>query len=123
VKFLLDQNQPPVLARLLSGVGHDAIHVRDVGLSRSTDPEVLERAAAENRVLISADTDFGELLARSGQSAPSILLLRRQDQRPAAELFQLISINLAAVHDDLDNGAIVVFDDTRIRVRNLPIAD
>jgi len=36
-------------------------------------------------------------------------------------LFDLISINLVTVQEDLDNGAIVVFDDTRIRIRNLPI--
>lgn len=82
---------------------------------------ILERAAAEHRVLVSADTDFGELLARSGRSTPSILLLRRQDQRSAIDLFDLISINLVTVQEDLDNGAIVVFDDTRIRIRNLPI--
>jgi len=114
-------DQPPILAKLFVGAGHDAVHLRDVGLSRSPDPVILERAAAEHRVLVSADTDFGELLARSGRSTPSILLLRRQDQRSAIDLFDLISINLVTVQEDLDNGAIVVFDDTRIRIRNLPI--
>jgi len=75
VKFLLDQNQPPLLADYLNEAGHDAIHTRDIALSRAPDTEVLARARLDSRVLVSADTDFGELLARSGDDAPSVLLL------------------------------------------------
>ena len=90
-------------------------------MAAAPDTDVLRRAAAEQRVLISADTDFGELLSRSRAAAPSVLLLRRQQQRRAVALFELITVNLPTIAADLEAGAIVVFDDTRIRVRNLPI--
>lgn len=71
MRFSVDNNISPKVAQLLAGAGHDARHVRDCGLQAATDSEVLEHAAAEARVLISADTDFGALLVRSGANAPS----------------------------------------------------
>jgi predicted nuclease of predicted toxin-antitoxin system len=121
VKFLLDQNQSPMLAELLTAVGHDAIHTRDIGLSRAPDVDVLTRAKLDGRVLITADTDFGELLARSGDDAPSVLLLRRHDRRRAEAVAELILANLDAIDSDLSSGALVVFDGDRIRIRTLPI--
>ena len=77
MKFLVDNNLSPLLAKGLNTNGHDAIHLRDIGLQAATDEVVLARAAAENRVLVSADTDFGGLLSRSGAVGPSVLLIRR----------------------------------------------
>jgi predicted nuclease of predicted toxin-antitoxin system len=81
----------------------------------------MSRAKQESRVLVSADTDFGELLARSGEDAPSVLLLRRHDRRRVDALAELILANLHAIEADLTHGALVVFDQERIRVRRLPI--
>ncbi len=122
MKFLLDQNQSPLLADLLNAAGHDAIHTRDIGLSRAPDVDVLTRAKLDGRVLITADTDFGELLARSGDDAPSVLLLRRHDRRRAQAVAELILANLDAIESDLSSGALVVFDGDRIRIRALPIS-
>ncbi len=51
------------VARSLEAGGHDAVHVADLGLLGAVDTEVMLAAAESDRVLISADTDFGELLA------------------------------------------------------------
>ena len=121
MRFLIDNNISPQVAERLEGAGHDACHVRDYGLQRATDSEVLDRAAAETRVLVSADTDFGTLLARSGAKAPSILLMRRLVGRSAADQATIIVANLAAVCEDLQAGAIVVLTDEWIRIRRLPL--
>lgn len=69
------------MAEGLRRAHHDAVHVRDYGLHAAPDEEVFERAASEDRVLVSADTDFGTLLARGRQAKPSVVLLRRLSQR------------------------------------------
>jgi len=121
MRFLLDQNLSPALVTLLDEAGHDTVHVRDRGLSRAPDERVMAEAKGDGRVLISSDTDFGELLSRTNADAPSVLLLRRQSGRRATEIADLILANLEAVVDDLVTGAIVVISDTRIRVRPLPL--
>jgi len=78
------------------------------------------QAERENRILISADTDFGELLASAPVLAPSVILLRRTD-KAAGSLASVILANLSQVADDLTAGALVVISDTRIRIRQLPV--
>jgi predicted nuclease of predicted toxin-antitoxin system len=121
VRFLLDQNLSPLLVDLLREEGHDVIHVRDLHMSRSSDVDIMRAALADRRTVISSDTDFGELLARTNASAPSVVLFRRQGQRRASELAALLMANLEAVVDDLDAGAVVVIDADRVRVRLLPL--
>ncbi len=121
MRFLLDQNQSPRLVGLLEASGHDVVHVRDVDLAIAPDETVVEFAVESGRILVSSDTDFGELLARSNASSPSVLLFRRQGQRRANEVAALLLANLHAVEGDLLAGAIVVFDDERIRIRSLPL--
>ena len=122
MRFLVDNNLSPKLADLLSQAGHDVLHVRDVAMASAADQVVLERARTERRVLISADTDFGTLLAQSGATSPSFLLIRRASGRRAAEQASLILANLDAVQTDLDAGAVVVLGETTLRIRRLPIA-
>jgi predicted nuclease of predicted toxin-antitoxin system len=121
VKFLLDENLSPLLAELLTQAGHDAVHVRDLALSRSRDEIILDTARREDRVIISADADFGQLLAATNTSRPSVVFLRRQQRRRATQIAAVITANLDTIADDLHNGAIVVIDDERIRIRSLPI--
>ena len=91
MRFLIDQNLSERLAELLRNAGHDAAHVRTLGLSRAPDAVILDRASAESRVLISGDTDFGALLATGHRREPSVILIRRErPRRPEAQATLLL---------------------------------
>jgi predicted nuclease of predicted toxin-antitoxin system len=121
LEVLVDENLSERVAEVLVENGHDAIHVRDIGLERADDPVVMARAEAEGRVVVSADTDFGAILARSGNRAPSVILFRMAGQRRAWSQAALVLANLPQVADDLEAGALVVIEDGRVRSRRLPL--
>jgi predicted nuclease of predicted toxin-antitoxin system len=117
----VEPSPSPRIAADLAEVGHDAVHVRDVGLARSTNAALLAFAARTERVIVSNDSDFGELLARTEALRPSVLLVRRQQSVRADDLFRVVLRAVTACGTDLERGAVVVADGSRLRVRRLPI--
>lgn len=121
MRLLVDQNLARRVAALLCQAGHDAVHVAERGLAAADDEEILTVAVAEDRVVISEDTDFATLLARSGARSPSFVLIRSAEPLRPEDQAALLVDNIATIQSDLVAGAVVVFARGRIRIRSLPI--
>jgi len=121
MKFLVDNSLSPIVSDGLKRAGHDSVHVRAYGLQRADDETIFERASAENRILISADTNFGTILSTREQNKPSVVLFRRALERHPQEQISLLLANLSDIQEYLERGSVVVFEETRIRIRSLPI--
>ena len=90
-------------------------------MAAAPDLEIFELARRQNRIIVSADTDFGTLLAMRESSQPSFVLFRQSDKRPHSQVRFLLNY-LSKLKDDLIAGCIVVIEDRRIRIRMLPIS-
>jgi predicted nuclease of predicted toxin-antitoxin system len=121
VKFVVGANLSPRVAALLQSAGHDAVHVRDIGLRDASDDRIIDYAMSTERVVISHDSDFGTLLAYRHLSKPSFILIRSCDPVVVDDQTSLIVANLDAMRNDLDAGAIAVFARGRLRIRRLPL--
>jgi predicted nuclease of predicted toxin-antitoxin system len=110
------------VAKLLREAGHDATHVTEVGSGNTDDAEILDAAADGARAIVTADTDFGALLAARGTSSPSVVMLRSSDHLTPDEQARLIVTVLVRVGDELEQGAIASVTTARVRLRNLPVA-
>jgi predicted nuclease of predicted toxin-antitoxin system len=121
LRFLIDNALSPVVAEVLVGAGHDALHVRDLGMQSATDEEIFELAIGEGRTIVSADTDFGTILALRRTAEPSVLLFRRSSGRRPEEQAGLLLRQLPRIADALERGSVVVIEEDRLRIRALPM--
>ena len=120
MKFLADMGVSMTTVYSLRQAGEAVVHLRDEGLHRLPDGEILEKAKREQRVVLTFDLDFGDLLAAGGNATPSVVLFRLRNQTPAAVTPKLFRV-LGACRAELERGAIIIVEDERYRVRHLPI--
>jgi predicted nuclease of predicted toxin-antitoxin system len=74
--FLADENINPLLVKFLAEEGVDIIAVNDIGLATQPDHVILAEAMAQNRVVLTLDSDFGELTIKQGQPFVGIVYMR-----------------------------------------------
>lgn len=120
MKFLADMGISTRTVAWLRQQGHDAVHLREERLQRLTDEEIIAKARAEQRILLTMDLDFGYLLAVSKEHVPSIVLFRLEDERSEVVNERLADV-LIQCESVLETGAIISVSEAAIRVRRLPI--
>jgi predicted nuclease of predicted toxin-antitoxin system len=120
MRFLADMGVSQKVVEWLRTNGHDAVHLRDEGLQRLPNGEIFQKADREQRIVLTFDLDFGEILAASAGQVVSVVLFRLRNTR-ADFVIQRLDDVLVQSSADLSQGAVVVVEDGRHRVRKLPI--
>ena len=120
MRFLADMGVDIRVVRWLKENGHDAKHLRDEGLHRIPNGEIFVKAISENRVILTFDLDFGEIVALSQGEKASVILLRLHNTR-TPHLIERLATVLADAAEALEQGAVVVVEESRHRIRYLPL--
>lgn len=120
MKILLDMNMPMVWEAFLRDAGHTAIHWSRVGAIRALDEEIMAWAREHDHVVFTHDLDFGSLLFLTNATAPSVIQIRAEHILPkfvGAAVLETLEIAATALED----GALVIIDPRRHRIRLLPL--
>lgn len=112
MKFLIDVNLGRKFTNLLQQAGYDAIFAKDLMLSIS-DEEILTKAENEERVVITNDKDFGELVFRLHKTSSGVILLRTLTT-DSKKRFDLVKEILHRA-----NGKFIIIKEGQIRIRKL----
>lgn len=120
MKLVLDMNLSPSWVTLLTAHGFDAVHWANVGAKTATDETIMSWALSNTRVVVTNDLDFGHILALTHATGPSVVLIRGPQVLPS-QIGDVVVECLKTYEQDLAQGALIVIDHQRQRVRVLPI--
>ncbi|MBI2303055.1 MAG: DUF5615 family PIN-like protein [Armatimonadetes bacterium] len=119
--LLLDMNLPPAWCQVLSRAGWETRHWSQVGDPAADDLSIAAYAREHHQVLLTSDLDFTDLLALTGATGPSVVLLRIGDVRPTTSADPVVAA-MRQFDDELEGGAIVAIEPHRSRARVLPLS-
>jgi predicted nuclease of predicted toxin-antitoxin system len=113
---LVDECVDKSLAALLAETGHDVLYMSDIA-PRAVDADVMQWADRDNRLLLTEDKDFGDLVFRQARPVPGLILMRIDPARRSRKGPRL----LAAIERFGDSlfGHYTVIEDSRFRSRPL----
>jgi len=117
MRFLLDQDVYASTARLLTDLGHDAVPVAKIGLSRASDSDLLKTARDQDRIFVTRDRDFGGLVFVQNLGA-GVLYLRMLPSTQSAVHQELTRVLGEHSEGEL-RQAFVVVEPGRHRFRKL----
>jgi predicted nuclease of predicted toxin-antitoxin system len=116
MRLIVDESAGQAVLEYLRAAGHDVLAVAEV-MPQADDREILERAASDQRILITNDKDFGELVFRSQRAAPGIVLFRLRDEHPANRVRTVAA--LLEQHAERLAGRFTVATEDSVRIRPL----
>ena len=120
IQILIDMNLSPDWVDELSRHGWASVHWTAIGDPRATDREIMDWARSNDHVVFTHDLDFGTMLALTHASGPSVIQVRGQNVLPD-HMAPTVVTALKQHETDLAAGALVVVDESKSRVRVLPI--
>lgn len=92
-------------------------------MQAARDEEILARALQEDRVVVSADSDFSAILAAQEANRPSFILFRDPNLMGALDYIKMLLPALPVLEPELLSGCVAVFRHGRLRVRKLPFSE
>ena len=114
MRFLIDVGVGKKVEKWLIENGYDAKAIRDINASMK-DVDILKLAVSENRMIITMDKDFGELVYNSGLLHSGVLILRLEDAT-GEEKVEIVGKILTRFSDKIE-GKFCVYQDGRLRIR------
>jgi predicted nuclease of predicted toxin-antitoxin system len=120
LKLLVDMNLSPRWVTVLRAAGHEVVHWSTAGSWTASDRDIMQFARDNDWVVLTHDLDFGNILAATGGSKPSVVQIRSGDVGVARIGTQVIGA-LALCAEELNAGALVTIDTSRTRIRLLPL--
>ncbi|ODS30726.1 MAG: hypothetical protein SCARUB_04156 [Candidatus Scalindua rubra] len=120
MKFIADMPISPRTTEFLNSLGYDAVRLNDLGMKCAEDEEIIEYAREHDYVIMTMDLDFGGLLALENLSKPSVIIFRLENPE-VARINLILKEKLQQIEQDLKTGSIVIIEEFRVRVRELPI--
>jgi len=120
VRFLADMGVSMRVVEWLRNRGDDVVHLREQGLQRLPNGDIFQKATAEDRIVLTFDLDFGEIVASSHDPRTSVVVFRLRNTRTEHVIARLGRVLLES-GAALGKGAVVIVEDSRHRVRLLPV--
>jgi predicted nuclease of predicted toxin-antitoxin system len=120
MKLLVDMNLAPDWVAILQKSGCEAVHWSQIGNPRAADSEIMAWAKQNSFVVFTHDLDFGTALALTQAEGPSVIQVRTQDVTPSA-IGALVLNALRQFEAELEQGALIILDEAKVRARILPL--
>ncbi len=120
MKILADMHISPITVHFLRNLGHDVVRVNEILPPNASDKTIIETAINSDRVILTQDLDFSEIIALSGNIQPSLISLRLSSSR-IEFVNTILERILPRIESDVRKGAIISVEDNRIRIRKLPV--
>jgi predicted nuclease of predicted toxin-antitoxin system len=120
MKILIDMNLSPDWIDVFTAAGIESVHWSNIGNPAVKDTVLMTYAQVNNYIVFTNDLDFGTLLSIQQVNLPSVIQVRTQDLLPA-NIGNLVISALQQFRLELERGALVTIDSSRLRVRILPI--
>ena len=117
MKFLLDADMPKSTADIIRSFGYDVEDVRDIGLGAAKDKEIIEYALKNERIVVTRDTDFGEVLRYPKH--PGAIIFRLPYTFIAEKINERVKKFFETVDEKDIKNTIIIVELTRYRRRPL----